>query len=98
MHTIIRDKLTARNDFVFYSDRLIRLVVEHGLGYLPFSECDQGREELEDRARLPDSVVARLVGPGPIDPHEFLVRLQAQLLRRDHRQRGRHGAGAASPM
>jgi uridine kinase len=39
MHTIIRDKMTARNDFVFYSDRLIRLVVEHGLGYLPFTEC-----------------------------------------------------------
>ena len=38
MHTIIRDKMTARNDFVFYADRLIRLVVEHGLGYLPFTE------------------------------------------------------------
>ncbi|KAJ1290313.1 hypothetical protein BS78_02G233900 [Paspalum vaginatum] len=25
-------------DFVFYSDRLIRLVVEHGLGHLPFTE------------------------------------------------------------
>ena len=37
MHTIVRDRSTARNDFVFYADRLIRLVVEHGLGYLPFS-------------------------------------------------------------
>lgn len=37
MHTIIRDRGTGRNDFVFYSDRLIRLVVEHGLGYLPFT-------------------------------------------------------------
>lgn len=38
MHTIIRDRSTGRNDFVFYADRLIRLVVEHGLGYLPFRE------------------------------------------------------------
>jgi uridine kinase len=39
MHTIIRDRTTARNDFVFYADRLIRLVVEHGLGYLPWTNC-----------------------------------------------------------
>jgi uridine kinase len=38
MHTIIRDANTSRNDFVFYADRLIRLVVEHGLGCLPFSD------------------------------------------------------------
>ncbi|XP_040987689.1 uridine kinase-like protein 3 [Juglans microcarpa x Juglans regia] len=38
MHTLIRDKEIAKHDFVFYSDRLIRLVVEHGLGYLPFTE------------------------------------------------------------
>jgi hypothetical protein len=38
MHTIIRDKNTPRADFVFYADRLIRLVVEAGLGYLPFGE------------------------------------------------------------
>ncbi|CAN6446984.1 unnamed protein product [Victoria cruziana] len=38
MHTLIRDKDIATNDFVFYSDRLIRLVVEHGLGHLPFTE------------------------------------------------------------
>lgn len=38
MHTIIRAHNTARDDFVFYSDRLIRLVVEHGLGSFPFSE------------------------------------------------------------
>eukprot|EP00227_Mantoniella_beaufortii_P008848 CAMPEP_0197575762 /NCGR_PEP_ID=MMETSP1326-20131121/1041_1 /TAXON_ID=1155430 /ORGANISM="Genus nov. species nov., Strain RCC2288" /LENGTH=468 /DNA_ID=CAMNT_0043138581 /DNA_START=162 /DNA_END=1565 /DNA_ORIENTATION=- len=36
MHTIIRDATCNRNDFVFYSDRLIRLVVEHALGHLPF--------------------------------------------------------------
>ncbi|XP_059443589.1 uridine/cytidine kinase UKL1, chloroplastic-like [Corylus avellana] len=38
MHTLIRDKEISKHDFVFYSDRLIRLVVEHGLGYLPFTE------------------------------------------------------------
>ncbi|KAJ9676659.1 hypothetical protein PVL29_021935 [Vitis rotundifolia] len=38
MHTLIRDREISKHDFVFYSDRLMRLVVEHGLGYLPFIE------------------------------------------------------------
>ncbi|KAK9090138.1 hypothetical protein Sjap_023315 [Stephania japonica] len=38
MHTLIRDSEISKHDFVFYSDRLIRLVVEHGLGHLPFTE------------------------------------------------------------
>uniref|UniRef100_A0A803MZD1 uridine/cytidine kinase n=1 Tax=Chenopodium quinoa TaxID=63459 RepID=A0A803MZD1_CHEQI len=38
MHTLIRDQEISKHDFVFYSDRLIRLVVEHGLGHLPFTE------------------------------------------------------------
>ncbi|XP_044503780.1 uridine kinase-like protein 5 [Mangifera indica] len=38
MHTLIRDAKTKKHDFVFYADRLIRLVVEHGLGHLPFTE------------------------------------------------------------
>jgi uridine kinase len=38
MHTLIREKDISKHDFVFYSDRLIRLVVEHGLGHLPFTE------------------------------------------------------------
>ncbi|XP_031474655.1 uridine/cytidine kinase UKL1, chloroplastic-like [Nymphaea colorata] len=38
MHTLIRDQEISKHDFVFYSDRLIRLVVEHGLGYLPFTK------------------------------------------------------------
>eukprot|EP01023_Acetabularia_acetabulum_P015594 TRINITY_DN17615_c1_g1_i3.p1 TRINITY_DN17615_c1_g1~~TRINITY_DN17615_c1_g1_i3.p1 ORF type:complete len:514 (+),score=71.49 TRINITY_DN17615_c1_g1_i3:228-1544(+) len=37
MHTIIRNKETNKNDFIFYADRLIRLVVEAGLGHLPFA-------------------------------------------------------------
>ncbi|KAJ4757142.1 Uridine kinase [Rhynchospora pubera] len=38
MLTIIRDACTSKHDFVFYADRLIRLVVENGLGHLPFKE------------------------------------------------------------
>ncbi|EFJ49721.1 hypothetical protein VOLCADRAFT_104172 [Volvox carteri f. nagariensis] len=38
MHTIIRDRNTSKEDFVFYADRLNRLVVEAGLGHLPFTE------------------------------------------------------------
>lgn len=39
MHTIIRNADTGTADYVFYADRLLRLVVEHGLGHLPFKEC-----------------------------------------------------------
>ena len=35
LYTIIRDKNTSRGDFIFYSDRIIRLLVEEGLNYLP---------------------------------------------------------------
>lgn len=38
MHTVIRATTTSRGDFVFFADRLIRLVVEAGLGFLPFGE------------------------------------------------------------
>ncbi|KRY42743.1 Zinc finger protein ZPR1, partial [Trichinella spiralis] len=37
LHTIIRDKCTSQGDFVFYSDRLIRLVLEESLNLLPYS-------------------------------------------------------------
>jgi uracil phosphoribosyltransferase len=36
--TIIRDKNTKRNDFIFYSDRINRLLVEEGLNCLPTRE------------------------------------------------------------
>ncbi|XP_064475912.1 uracil phosphoribosyltransferase homolog [Ornithodoros turicata] len=39
LQTIIRDRNTSRSDFVFYADRLIRLVVEEGLNQLSYSEC-----------------------------------------------------------
>ena len=35
LYTIIRDKNTKRDDFIFYSDRIIRILVEHGLEFLP---------------------------------------------------------------
>ncbi|AQL01325.1 Uridine kinase-like protein 5 [Zea mays] len=38
MHTLIRDRDITTPDFVFHSDRLIGLVMEHGLGHLPFTE------------------------------------------------------------
>ncbi|PNW72116.1 hypothetical protein CHLRE_16g681850v5 [Chlamydomonas reinhardtii] len=38
MHTILRDRDTSPNDFVFYADRINRLLVEAGLGHLPFRE------------------------------------------------------------
>lgn len=36
--TTIRDKETSRGDFIFYSNRVIRLLVEEGLNYLPVVE------------------------------------------------------------
>eukprot|EP01127_Copromyxa_protea_P002835 TRINITY_DN1276_c0_g1_i2.p1 TRINITY_DN1276_c0_g1~~TRINITY_DN1276_c0_g1_i2.p1 ORF type:complete len:159 (-),score=34.19 TRINITY_DN1276_c0_g1_i2:449-901(-) len=38
LHTIIRNKDTSREDFIFYSDRLNRLLIEEGLSHLPFIE------------------------------------------------------------
>ncbi|TEA37774.1 hypothetical protein DBR06_SOUSAS9210111, partial [Sousa chinensis] len=36
MHTIIRDRETSRDEFIFYSKRLMRLLIEHALSFLPF--------------------------------------------------------------
>uniref|UniRef100_A0A0A9YDW2 Uridine kinase n=1 Tax=Lygus hesperus TaxID=30085 RepID=A0A0A9YDW2_LYGHE len=38
LHTFIRNKDTSRDEFVFYSKRLIRLVIEYALSLLPFKE------------------------------------------------------------
>mmetsp|Transcript_13102 Transcript_13102/g.17993 ORF Transcript_13102/g.17993 Transcript_13102/m.17993 type:complete len:230 (+) Transcript_13102:75-764(+) len=38
LQTIIRNHKTSRADFIFYADRLLRLVIEEGLGFLPFEE------------------------------------------------------------
>lgn len=40
MHTVIRDRNVSREDFVFYSERIIRLLVEAGLDLLPFEPHD----------------------------------------------------------
>ncbi|CAF0750555.1 unnamed protein product [Brachionus calyciflorus] len=39
LHTVLRDCETSHSDFKFYSDRLIRLLVEEGLNELPYTEC-----------------------------------------------------------
>ncbi|KAK2501765.1 hypothetical protein MC885_016258 [Smutsia gigantea] len=39
MHTIIRNKETSRDEFIFYSKRLMRLLIEHALSFLPFQDC-----------------------------------------------------------
>lgn len=38
MHTIIRSRDTARDDFIFYSNRLMRILIEHALSMLPFED------------------------------------------------------------
>ena len=48
LYSIIRDQTTKRGDFVFYSDRIIRLLVEEGLNQLPVErsiiKCHGGHE------------------------------------------------------
>jgi len=36
MHTIIRNKETTRDEFIFYSKRLMRLLIEYALSFLPY--------------------------------------------------------------
>eukprot|EP00051_Salpingoeca_urceolata_P017818 m.245760 g.245760 ORF g.245760 m.245760 type:complete len:525 (+) comp19054_c0_seq4:2793-4367(+) len=38
LHSIIRDSATPRDEFVFYSERVIRLVIEKALSLLPFED------------------------------------------------------------
>lgn len=40
LHTVLRDRETSHSDFKFYSDRLIRLVVEEGLNDLPYQSLN----------------------------------------------------------
>ena len=35
LYSVIRDKNTSRDDFIFYSDRIIRLLIEEALNLLP---------------------------------------------------------------
>ena len=41
LHTFIRNKDTPRDEFIFYSRRLIRLTIEFALSLLPFKVCMQ---------------------------------------------------------
>lgn len=40
LHTIIRDRNARRDDFVFHSGRIIRLLIETGLDLLPFEKYE----------------------------------------------------------
>jgi uracil phosphoribosyltransferase len=40
LHTIIRDTETTRDDFIFYSNRIIRLLIEESLSLLPFDTVE----------------------------------------------------------
>ena len=40
LFTIIRNKETKRNEFLFYSERIIRLLIEEALNHLPTQEKD----------------------------------------------------------
>jgi uracil phosphoribosyltransferase len=40
LHTVIRDRTARREDLVFYSRRIIRLLLETGLDLLPFDRCE----------------------------------------------------------
>ncbi|KRZ52775.1 Uridine-cytidine kinase-like 1, partial [Trichinella nativa] len=40
LHSLIRNKNAPRSEFIFYSNRLMRLLIEHALSLLPFSDCN----------------------------------------------------------
>ncbi|MFD5827859.1 uracil phosphoribosyltransferase [Lentzea sp. NPDC060358] len=40
LHTIVRDRDASREDFVFHTERINRLLIEAGLNLLPFEPCD----------------------------------------------------------
>lgn len=40
MHTIIRDKNVSRDEFIFYSKRLMRLLIEFAMSFFPFENIE----------------------------------------------------------
>ena len=38
LHTFVRNRSTPRDEFIFYSKRLIRLVIEYALSFLPYQD------------------------------------------------------------
>ncbi|KAL5963304.1 hypothetical protein TSMEX_008969 [Taenia solium] len=64
MQTVLRDRTTTRNDFVFYANRLIRLVMEEGLNQLPFEEVSVTTPTVFDAKIVKnfDDISGKLVG------------------------------------
>ncbi|KZO96697.1 armadillo/beta-catenin/plakoglobin [Calocera viscosa TUFC12733] len=50
IHTVLRDKTTSREDFIFFADRLATLVVERGMDLLPY---------VRDSVETPTGAMAR---------------------------------------
>lgn len=44
MHTIIRNTDVTREDFVFYSERLMRVLMEHANSFLPYTSAEVQRD------------------------------------------------------
>lgn len=40
IETVLRNKNTSRDDFIFYSDRLVRLLIEEAINFIPFKDQD----------------------------------------------------------
>lgn len=36
IHTIIRNNKTSRDEFIFYAERLMCLLIEHALNFVPY--------------------------------------------------------------
>uniref|UniRef100_A0A8R1TTV8 Uridine kinase n=1 Tax=Onchocerca volvulus TaxID=6282 RepID=A0A8R1TTV8_ONCVO len=39
LHTFIRDRRTPRDEFNFYSDRLMRILIENAMNFMPFADA-----------------------------------------------------------
>lgn len=64
LYTIIRDKQTSRGDFLFYSDRIIRLLVEEGLNHLPVVPKTVKTPTVSKAEILHQAIVIKLVLQG----------------------------------
>lgn len=38
LHTFIRNRKTSRDEFIFYSDRLMRILIENAMNFMPFKD------------------------------------------------------------
>ncbi|KOB70843.1 Uracil phosphoribosyltransferase [Operophtera brumata] len=81
LQSILRDRNTTRNDFKFYADRLIRLVIEESLNKLPFTDC----EGLRDCCR--SIRIGKILVESDTDTHEAHVvyaKFPEDIARRQH--------------